>query len=239
MSIHYASGGLARKFPDEGSLAFARRADALLREERAADALRVLTEGLKHHPDFITGFLVMARVYQEMGRLSEAKTVLENALSLDNRCPAAHNLLAMIAEAEHNPGERSRHLAILTTQEPWDEEFQTASRRIVIPVETPVQEEKSSPRVRVDHLADALPKMSPKAEPSFASKIADEDLEQDEIEEDGAVPNIATVTLAEIYFQQGLKEQAAQIYRRLLERQPDNETVKKRLEEIEFSVGGR
>ena len=91
----------------------------------------------------------------------------------------------------------------------------------------------------MDHLADALPKMSPKAEPSFASKIADEDLEQDEIEEDGAVPNIATVTLAEIYFQQGLKEQAAQIYRRLLERQPDNETVKKRLEEIEFSVGGR
>ena len=239
MSIHYASGELERKFSGHGSLAFARRAEALLREERAADALRVLTEGLKRHPDFITGFLVMARVYQEMGRLSEAKVELGNALRLDSRCPSAHNLLAMIAEAQHEPSERSRHLAILTTQEPWDEEFQSASRRIVIPLEAPVEEENASPRVRVDHLADPVPNIAPKAKPSFTPKIADEDLELDEIEEEDVVPNVATVTLAEIYFQQGLKEQAAQIYRRLLERQPDNETVKKRLMEIEFAMGGR
>jgi hypothetical protein len=51
-------------------------------------------------------------------------------------------------------------------------------------------------------------------------------------------PNVATVTLAEIYFQQGLKEQALQIYRQLLEREPDNETARKRIEEIEASRSG-
>ncbi len=236
MSIHYASEELQRKFPEAGNLAFARRAEALLREERTADALRVLTEGLEQHPGFITGFIVMAQVYHEMGRLSEAREALEKALHLDNRCPAARNLLAMIAEMEHNSLERSRHLAVLIEQEPWDEEFQTANRRLVIPIEKPLSEEKPSPKVRVDHFSDTRPIL--KVEPSSAPKTMDEFFEDDEIEEDEVVPNVATVTLAEIYFQQGLKEQAAQIYRRLLERQPDNETVKKRLEEIQFSIGG-
>jgi tetratricopeptide (TPR) repeat protein len=68
---------------------------------------------------------------------------------------------------------------------------------------------------------------------------------EDEFEEDAAeaeidvdsLPHVATVTLAEIYFQQGLKEQAAQIYRQLLERPgPEDASVRKRLEEIETST---
>ena len=47
--------------------------------------------------------------------------------------------------------------------------------------------------------------------------------------------NVATVTLAEIYFQQGLREQALQIYRQLLEREPGNESVRTRIQEIEAS----
>jgi hypothetical protein len=47
--------------------------------------------------------------------------------------------------------------------------------------------------------------------------------------------NVATVTLAEIYFQQGLREQALQIYRQLLEREPANDSVRKRIQEIEAS----
>jgi hypothetical protein len=64
----------------------------------------------------------------------------------------------------------------------------------------------------------------------------DEDLPEDE--DPANLPHIATVTLAEIYFQQGLKEQAAQIYRQLLERQPGDPSTKRRLEEIETSIAG-
>jgi pilus assembly protein FimV len=46
-------------------------------------------------------------------------------------------------------------------------------------------------------------------------------------------PNMATVTLAEIYFKQGLKEQALEIYRQLLEREPENEEINNRIKEIE------
>jgi tetratricopeptide (TPR) repeat protein len=47
--------------------------------------------------------------------------------------------------------------------------------------------------------------------------------------------NVATVTLAEIYFQQGLREQALQIYRQLLELEPGNDSVRSRINEIEAS----
>ena len=57
----------------------------------------------------------------------------------------------------------------------------------------------------------------------------------DEMPAQDAGANVATVTLAEIYFQQGLKEQALQIYRQLLEREPENESVRKRIAEIEAS----
>ncbi|MBW8886360.1 MAG: tetratricopeptide repeat protein [Fibrobacteres bacterium] len=58
---------------------------------------------------------------------------------------------------------------------------------------------------------------------------------EEEMPEQAAGANVATVTLAEIYFQQGLKEQALQIYRQLQEREPENESVRKRIAEIEAS----
>ncbi len=68
------------------------------------------------------------------------------------------------------------------------------------------------------------------------STMADEEMatEEEEVFEPGTT-SIATVTLAEIYFNQGLKEQALQIYRQLLEREPGNESVHKRIQEIEAS----
>ena len=61
----------------------------------------------------------------------------------------------------------------------------------------------------------------------------DEGYPEEEAVPEGAGANVATVTLAEIYFQQGLKEQALQIYRQLLEREPGNDSVRKRIQEIE------
>ena len=75
-----------------------------------------------------------------------------------------------------------------------------------------------------------------KPAPDLAPMLDEEDNYPDEEEmgaEAGAGANVATVTLAEIYFQQGLREQALQIYRQLQEREPENDSVRKRIEEIE------
>ena len=71
--------------------------------------------------------------------------------------------------------------------------------------------------------------------PELSPMLDEEDgyPEEEDMPATPAGANVATVTLAEIYFQQGLKEQALQIYRQLLEREPENDSVRKRISEIE------
>ena len=227
MTLRYASEDLKQKFSGERSLGFARQGEALFLENRTQDALRILTEGVARHPHYLTGFLVLGRIYQKTGRTAEARAELENALRLDDRCPAALSLLADIAESQGNFTESTDLLGRLVAREPWDKEFQSSHSRAPMPgpkVKTPPV------FARVDHLV--------KTEVRPPKKTEEEDLDFEEIEDNStdAIPHVATVTLAEIYFQQGLKEQALQIYRQLLARQPDNETVKVRVREIEASI---
>lgn len=90
------------------------------------------------------------------------------------------------------------------------------------------------PAAPADPVASVAP--AAPAAPVLAPMSDEEDAYPDEDElaaQSGAGANVATVTLAEIYFQQGLREQALQIYRQLLEREPENDSVRKRIEEIE------
>ncbi len=87
--------------------------------------------------------------------------------------------------------------------------------------------------------ASAAAAMAARTSAAPLSPLQDEeegDLEEEENSPQSAAgANVATVTLAEIYFQQGLREQALQIYRQLLEREPGNESVRKRIQDIEAS----
>ena len=94
--------------------------------------------------------------------------------------------------------------------------------------------------IRLSEIFDAAPETARESRnaPVSMTPMQDEDdfPEDEEMPpQSGAVPNVATVTLAEIYFQQGLREQALQIYRQLLDREPGNETVRNRITEIESS----
>jgi tetratricopeptide (TPR) repeat protein len=101
--------------------------------------------------------------------------------------------------------EGEHHFGQLRAQEPWDEGFRSGGW-------------------------DPAP-ATIDAPPAHAAEMEDDEAE-DEIDVD-SLPHVATATLAEIYLQQGLKEQAAQIFRQLLELHPGDASVKKRLEEIE------
>jgi hypothetical protein len=91
-----------------------------------------------------------------------------------------------------------------------------------------------APDVETD---DAMAPAPAAPRPELAPMLDEEEGYPDEEEMPGqaAGANVATVTLAEIYFQQGLREQALQIYRQLLEREPENDSVRKRIAEIEAS----
>ncbi len=74
---------------------------------------------------------------------------------------------------------------------------------------------------------ETAPSLEKSVESSFDSLFGNED---DALEED---PTTSTRTLAEIYFEQGVYDEAVKIYKDLVRKSPENGELKKRLEEIE------
>ena len=189
------------------TLSYAREGELLHLQGNTEESLRLLAEGAKRFPGNVTGRLVLARVCRESGREHQARDWLESVLRDDADCPAARLQLAEILGGV----EGDHHFGHLRAQEPWDEGFMRGA----------VEFAGSDPVISM-------------ASPSYDFEVEEDDAEA-EIDVD-SLPHIATATLAEIYLQQGLKEQAAQIFRQLLELHPGDADLRKRLEELESST---
>jgi hypothetical protein len=107
------------------------------------------------------------------------------------------------------------------------------------PAPRPLEDEEAAPADAGEREMPPAPAGADPGKATATSLAPLQDEEEGALEEDENSPqsaagaNVATVTLAEIYFQQGLREQALQIYRQLLEREPGNDSVRKRIQEIE------
>jgi len=78
------------------SLIFAALADAYRKKGELAKAFHICLQGLKLHPDYGPGHLVMAKINMERGMYSEAEKELELAIQMDGRTRATELLLAQI-----------------------------------------------------------------------------------------------------------------------------------------------
>lgn len=77
-----------KKNPD--SILFARLADAYLKEEKVAEAIAVCEEGIKKHPYYVTGHLVLGKCYLANKLYDQAEKEFKRVLFFDPRYPAAH-----------------------------------------------------------------------------------------------------------------------------------------------------
>ena len=193
------------------TLSYAREGELLHLQGNTEESLRVLAAGAQRFPGDVTGRLVLARVCRESGREHQARDWLESVLRDDAECPAARLQLAEIlggVEGEY-------HFGQLRAQEPWDEGY----------------------TLSVGDSAFAEFSVGPTA--PVSASVYEFEIEEDDAEAEidvDSLPHVATATLAEIYLQQGLKEQAAQIFRQLLELHPGDASLRKRLEEIDSNA---
>lgn len=201
---------------------FARRAEALHAHGASDDALRLLTAGVRRHPADVTARLVLSRVCADTGRADEARDWLESALRADPECPAARNGLAALGLVETADAPPAPHV-----HAPAQGSVPTVSAPAPEPGEA--DDAFPAPPLPAEPVARRQTPSAPV--PAFAFPVREEE-EDAEIEEISA-PHIATATLAEIYLQQGLKEQAALIFRQLLEQHPGDDSLRRRLQEIE------
>lgn len=85
---------ILEKNPD--SVIFAALSDAYRRKGDLAKAFHVCSRGLKSHPDYGPGHLVMAKINLERGMYSEAEKELALAVQADGKTRATELLLAQI-----------------------------------------------------------------------------------------------------------------------------------------------
>ncbi len=76
------------------SLLFARLADNYIARGRIDEAIILCKSGIKYHPDYITGYLILSKAFLIKEDYEKAETELKRVLSRDRHYIAAHKYLA-------------------------------------------------------------------------------------------------------------------------------------------------
>ena len=102
---------LLQQNPD--SLTFARVADALRRNGRLEEAIQVCEEGVRRHPNYVTGHMVLGKCYLEKKLYDQAEKEFKRVLLYDPKYIAAH-----------------RHYGDLMKEIGWDNTYEMSYRKI-------------------------------------------------------------------------------------------------------------
>ena len=199
------------------SLVFAQLADAYRSEGRLEEAIHICREGLTHHLNYASAYMVLGRSYKEQGALLAARDAFQRILDLDPESVLAHRFLGEIAESQGDISEALNAYKAALTLRPFDKEVRAAVERLqtITPAETlPSRGPETPPEA---------PSVEP--EPPAAATMP---LEPPEVHRP-APPDVkqplATETLADLYAAQGVYNQAVDIYARVMAAAPDRKDL--------------
>lgn len=85
---------------DPTSIVFASLAEFFLGVEKTDEAVRLCLEGLHHHPEFVSGRLVLAKAFLQKGEYQRAKSELRRVLEKVPNQEKAKELLNLIGVRE-------------------------------------------------------------------------------------------------------------------------------------------
>lgn len=177
---------------------------------------KVIQESLKAlnaYPDDIQIRQLLAETYFEAGLISEAEAELEKVTALIGELTDTYRLQAEIFIKEERNEEAAEALKIYLAHRPDDQDALDLLDSLRPAEETPAVE----PEPSVEEI------------PARMEEEIEVEVSAAEEEEQ---PDIATPTLAEIYFDQGQIEEAIQTYEVVVVQNPEDERSKERLQEL-------
>jgi tetratricopeptide (TPR) repeat protein len=199
------------------SLIFASLADAYRKCNLADLAIEVVKDGLEIHPDYASAYIVLGRCYQDKKLFELAMSEYEHALELD---PDNLVVLRLIGDLYLNLGDKGK--CIKTYRQLLD-----------------LDPSNGDVEVKLEELerGDTNP---PASENKLITENPGAENETNVVATaDDAEPSLSSATIAELYIEQGHLDEAIEIYRQILVREPDNERAQRRLEELEQEVSSR
>jgi len=231
---------LLERFEDQpNGRIFAPLADCYRKLQRLDEAYKVCVDGLVRHPHYSTGFVVLGKIHLDRAEFEDARTAFETVLSID-----PENLIALreLAEDARRRGDEKRaedlreQLSVLDPSGDTLEELRGGGAESEASPSGVRQEE--APALVAKKLRELEDAQDEETEPIVLTAVSKDDAFQhsnQDFDPEGIFTGetIATVTLADVYYQQGFKAKALEMYRAVLERHPRAPGVKEKAQAIE------
>jgi tetratricopeptide (TPR) repeat protein len=169
------------------------------------------TKALEIYPDDLRLRKLRAEACYEDGRVPEAEAEIRTVVAKINELARSYRLLADLCIAQGKTDEAVEALKHYLIHWPDDSET-CALLESLAPME-------KTPSGIFQPLEE--PAVIPAIEPEISARAADEEM-----------PDIATATLAEVYYNQGKIQEAIEVYEKVVERNPGDPSTRARMDEL-------
>lgn len=247
----------ARFQSEPGGRIFASLADAYRRAGDLERARELVEGGLARHPTFVSGHVVAGCVHRDRGDEASAIAAFRRALELDPENVVALRNLAELDESAGRLAQALRWygtLQALELRDPEIDERLAELRARVAEAVTEPEAREPEPEAAAELWREAAGEVALEVgrpegegagarEPEAAAEppegVGFEPAEAREAAEEGVpAAQVLTQTMGELYAQQGFYDRAVAVYRVLVERDPENERLRRRLAELETALLG-
>ncbi|MBN1114189.1 MAG: tetratricopeptide repeat protein [Oligoflexia bacterium] len=233
------------------SRVFAPLAEAYRKSNLIDEAIEICKEGLERHPGFISGMVALARCYYDKQMYKEAITELEKVIS-----EAPDNYLAqkLLAESYYGMNDTVNSLKsykMVLFLNPRDseiakrvDELEYAGKNEAVVTEA--AEEIDIPPLPVSNVPPDLYSETGSISENAGSTIENAFQEKpvwqifgvkDGEDDDEVLMDLSTMTIAELLEEQGHKNKALTVYKKMRDKDPDNTRIKEKINSIEEELG--
>lgn len=187
------------------------------------EAISVLKEGLQTYPNYLGARVSLGKAYLEKGMISEAIKEFEYVVQVSPDNILAHKKLISLYKDLGRIDNAIHACETLLVFTPKDKEIAELLSNLMSE-----RMEKGQPPA-----GDAVKSPSVTTQQQEGKGIdftSAWEVEAEPVkEEEPVIEELLTETMGDIYIAQGDTEKGAEIYRRILEREPDNESAKEKL----------
>ncbi|MBK5276011.1 MAG: hypothetical protein JJE30_13290 [Desulfuromonadales bacterium] len=228
---------------DPDSFCFARLSDIYLKVGLVADALHTARTGVARHPGYLAGQRALAMACNAGDQRDECRVILEKVTATTPEDMEAQTLLATLYVESGDTTSAVRTYTALLDFRPDDVQFRAqletlqkismseAARSAAVTrtgsIEVPDQDDEILELDESDIIYDEEPS---EEEPEPAAPVATKLIEP------GRPDPLSTLTLAELYEQQGFIAKALDIYRTILADEPGNTRLHAKIAQLEQQV---
>ncbi|MFZ7111079.1 MAG: tetratricopeptide repeat protein [Desulfatiglandales bacterium] len=193
----------------------------LSRMKEAGRVKRVIQECLRFldfDPGAVRVRLLLAESFFDTGRLSQAEEELDKAVEQLKDLLPVYKLQARVYSKQKRKDTALKALDLYLAHHPEDSEARELRGDL-----------EASPEITTEK--------APSTGKEISMKAIGETGRRSDLQDGEDLPDIATPTLAEVYFDQGQTREAIKTYQRVVAQNPDDERSRNRLEELRLLVG--